>query len=99
MKPEELEAIRKRAEAATPGPWDVDIPMDVCGECENEYEIVESSVFLAPIVAELKIGANAEFIAHAREDVPKLLAEIDRLRNELTEAREFNGYYFDLCKE
>ena len=32
-------------------------------------------------------------------DIPKLLAEIDRLRNELSEAREYNEYYFDLAKE
>jgi regulator of replication initiation timing len=48
----ELDVIRKRAEAATPGPW----------------------------FAEAANTADAEFIAHARQDVPKLLAEIERLK-------------------
>jgi hypothetical protein len=81
---EEIEAIRKRAEAATPGPWyntrwdvatkpDVTTgypssPESICGTFDGEY-------------IENPNGTNdAEFIAHAREDVPKLLAEIERLR-------------------
>jgi hypothetical protein len=32
---------------------------------------------------------NTEFIAHAREDVPRLVAEIRRLRAELENARRF----------
>lgn len=32
--------------------------------------------------------ADAEFIAHAREDIPALLAEVHRLRGELAKARE-----------
>lgn len=34
-----------------------------------------------------QVEADAEFVAHAREDVPALLAEVDRLRAELAEAR------------
>lgn len=33
--------------------------------------------------------ADAQFIAHARTDVPALLAEIDRLRAELTEQQRY----------
>ena len=32
------------------------------------------------VIAEVSCGTDAEFIAHAREDVPKLLAEIERLK-------------------
>ncbi|HET6633805.1 MAG TPA: hypothetical protein VFH77_02135 [Streptomyces sp.] len=39
-------------------------------------------------------AADAEFIAHAREDVPVLLAEIERLRGEL-EDRDRTIRYFD----
>src|SRR5690625_2582875 len=86
---EELTAIRERAKKATEAPWGVDVPIEVCSECKNEYEIVESSVFLAPIVAESKRGEDAAFIAHAREDIPKLLAEIERLRELLNKAFEY----------
>lgn len=79
---EELTQIKERAEKATKGPWDVDVPVDYCTNCKNEYEIVQSELFLAPIVAELRNREDAEFIAHAREDIPKLLAEIESLKKE-----------------
>ena len=79
---EELTQIKERAEKASKGPWDVDVPVDYCTNCKNGYEIVQSELFLAPIVAELRIREDAEFIAHAREDVPKLVAEIEALRME-----------------
>ena len=78
---EELQAIRVRAEKASEGPWDVDVPIDYCTDCKNKYEIVQSALFLSPIVAELNDVDDAEFIAHAREDIPKLLAEIERLKS------------------
>jgi hypothetical protein len=91
MKREELEVIRKRAEAATPGPWyweklnegdsewDTEMPSLVSsidegvmhfGDCEEYY----------PTEGSPPTDEDAEFIAHAREDIPKLLAEIERLR-------------------
>lgn len=79
---EELTQIKERAEKATKGPWDVDVPVDYCTNCKNEYEIVQSELFLAPIVAELRNIEDAEFIAHAREDIPKLIVEIEELRAE-----------------
>jgi hypothetical protein len=90
LNADELEAIRKRAEAATEGPWgwakfalddddwDTEMPwlgnateavMDF-GDCEQYY----------PTQGTPPNSADAEFIAHAREDVPKLLAEIERLK-------------------
>lgn len=80
---EELESIRKRAEAATPGPWfwlddgrlysdgaDKVIGEVIEGKDETWFDLFD---------------ANAEFIAHAREDIPKLLAEIERLQQEKDE--------------
>src|SRR5690625_1706277 len=86
---EELAEIKERAEKASEGPWDVDVPVDYCANCENGYEIVQSELFLAPIVAELNVADDAEFIAHAREDIPKLLAEIERLRELLNKAYQY----------
>lgn len=58
----DIDAIRARAEAATPGPWaDHDGPL------------------LEDVVAYIYSDADEAFIAHAREDVPALLAEVERL--------------------
>src|SRR5260221_188990 len=92
MTGEELAAIRERAEAATPGPWqcfngyvrargtDEDSPSDeMCmvriGPASNEGGI------RAQWGNDLQASrADAEFIARAREDIPALLAEVERLR-------------------
>jgi hypothetical protein len=64
-----LEEIRKRAEAATPGPWrEVNLYIESGDANERLAEVCES--------------VDATFIAHAREDVPKLLAEVKRLKQE-----------------
>ena len=73
MKREELDAIRKRAEAATPGPWKYFECADaiVC----DDYTITE----------ELSLGYDGIFIANARQDVPVLLAEVERCEAALRE--------------
>lgn len=70
---EQIESIRKRAEAATEGPWYYDRQTgDLIEINDREYP----SRVLAQEV-------NGVFIAHAREDVPALLAEIERLKAEI----------------
>jgi hypothetical protein len=83
----DLDAIEARAEAATPGPWTTD-----------GWEIYQGTGDGAPDLMRW-VGetcraddydgsrADAAFIAHAREDVPAMAAEIRRLRAELAEAR------------
>lgn len=90
----ELNEIKERAEKATQGPWGIDFPLLVCDQCGNTYEIVQSDVFLAPVVAESKSEADAEFIAHAREDIPKLLDHIAELEAVINVIREIasEGY-------
>lgn len=70
MTPERLAEILERAEAATPGPWRIDGRRVV-------YERDGWSEMVTPI---LHVSADATFIAHARTDVPELVAEIERLR-------------------
>jgi FtsZ-binding cell division protein ZapB len=76
----DIDAIRRREQAATPGPWKaVDFGDDtdprtaygVWGKDDDDLCIFEDVDTLL---------ADAEFIAHARQDIPALLAEIDRLR-------------------
>ena len=75
---ETLARIRKRTNAATEGPW----------ETEHHYNRLtgEHVVSEIPRVAEcmgngdggLDYKEDAEFIAHARTDVPWLLEQVDR---------------------
>ena len=74
----DLAAIQARADAATPGPWTLGI---VYGT------VMRSS---GGNIARDSTEANAEFIAHARTDVPALLARIAELeagRDELFDGR------------
>lgn len=83
----ELAAIRARAEAATPGPWrwwisnsfrrlssdatgkDGDVLSGTVQRSDGHPDIAGSDV-------------DKDFIAHARADVPALLAEVERLNDQ-----------------
>lgn len=76
-----LAEIQARTEVATEGPWIVDGPAQ-CGPGDTlTVHPVENGGTLAYVQPS---WGDAEFIAHAREDIPALLAEIDRLRGELS---------------
>lgn len=83
LTPEGLDTIEARANAATEGPWEI-----------RGHEIVRDSYGLATIqslwIADIDpvAPADAEFIAHAREDVPALVVELRRLRTENEEQRQ-----------
>jgi hypothetical protein len=83
ISPAELEEIRIRSDAATRGPWESFVEgRDHLGgnsfirtgglddECPD-IELVGATV------------ADQDFIAHARQDIPRLLSEITTLRNRL----------------
>lgn len=80
----DLEAIEARANAATEGPWI--IKKSVMAEAEivgNDGEaVVQADGETGVASFELKDG---EFIAHARTDIPALIAEVRRLRERLIE--------------
>lgn len=86
MTEQELKEIEARASAATPGPWVHDTVQSesavICGHAPG-------------VVCEWRKGAAAfddcDFIAHAREDVPALIAEVRRLQ-ELTKGAEQMSY-------
>lgn len=110
MTEDELNVIKARCEAATPGPW------------EHEYECITSLSTHATILkfCDPKGGADPdwewclyaanpadiELMTHAPADVPALLAEVDQLRAVLIRvladempdwkaADEFGGYVLD----
>lgn len=86
MNQEQLNAIKERVSKATSGPWlvaydtdDRDHVIDIWFNREDNghAEIHDNSFGNAPY--------NARFIAHAREDVPALVAEVERLRTLIKE--------------
>ncbi|RKZ78629.1 MAG: hypothetical protein DRR19_26125 [Candidatus Parabeggiatoa sp. nov. 1] len=85
---EELKQITERCEKTTPGPWISYIEgrehtsgssFIMTGESDSRGEDIELS------------GATADdqdFIAHARQDIPQLLKEIERLYKVISQLRQ-----------
>lgn len=74
----ELDALRARANAATDGPW------ERYGDGSHEVYCAANFEDTAYEPPDVTYGsdrpADAEFIAHARTDVPELIDEIERLQ-------------------
>lgn len=83
----DIEQIKARAEAATPGPW------SYYKTISGDYLIELPADDGAPLAhihlhqGKDEQGRNAAFIAHARTDIPLLIQEIDRLQAELLSLR------------
>ncbi|WP_431781779.1 hypothetical protein [Streptomyces chumphonensis] len=96
MTPERLAEIAAREAAATRGPWGLD-PEGVFGSGTVVAEVDGRE----RIVGELGFGvgeeadADREFVAHARADVPALLAEVGHLRGEVTQWRDQRNSVFE----
>jgi hypothetical protein len=80
MTEEELKAIKARCEAATPGPWKSYIEGRDSTGGSDFIMTGEGTTLGDDIELTGATQADQDFIAHARQDVPKLLAEIERLR-------------------
>lgn len=74
IKSEELSQMKARAEKATAGPW---IRTHDCLIRTQNTEIVVAEAW-----RRVKGAEDAAFIAHAREDVPRLVAEVERLQSQ-----------------
>ena len=92
MTDAELKEIEARCNATEEGPWDWAFDDDVQGlldslaDTNNTLFIVLNSQEEA-IAIEVRYSSDASptmarFIAHARTDIPALIAEVRRLRNE-----------------
>lgn len=76
MTPERLAEIRARAEAATEGPWTWASRMTVDTDAWAVFDPQDR-----PLASNHDgWSPDAIFIAHARTDIPALLAEVERLR-------------------
>lgn len=89
MTREELAAIRERAEKSTPGPW-VRRGQWIVGGDKGWDEVlapddVECGLYCYGGTSRIELSEeDADFIAHAREDIPALLTHIDELEAELS---------------
>jgi hypothetical protein len=90
-----LDDIRARAEAATEGPWEWDgNDIDQCGT--RWGSVVENTVscmsycYGGSVEQEVK-PADREFIAHARQDIPRLLAALDAVTTYCAEEQTGSG--------
>lgn len=85
MSRPDVEAIEGRAEAATDGPWaSVDEWVSGIG-ADRTFTMIEApSRYVSRDVSN---GWDADFIAHAREDVPALIAYVRELEAALASLR------------
>lgn len=90
----ELEDMKQRCEKATPAPWiqQDDYPRAIWIKNPESIRTPhgwEDGFYIVPPddFDKVKIE-NTEFIAHAREDLPRCLAEIERLQSVLKTIRE-----------
>lgn len=98
----ELTEIERRANAATAGPWAV---WDGCswrriGSESTRKTVIEPTTFRGCVDLESASGQrdeNLEFAAHARTDIPALLATIRELQAESEDAHALLREVTKLC--
>jgi hypothetical protein len=83
---DELEEIERRAAAASPAPWESFVfpnPNDDdfirIGGVDDSQPDMYVQHYLGAGVVQVP-GADLDFIAHARQDIPRLVAEVRRLK-------------------
>jgi hypothetical protein len=89
MIKDDLDALRATIDLTTPGPWgwrhfgdDPEYP------CRVVYYPGDPNAQWLVIADDIEHDADAAFIALARDAVPALLDQVNRLRAELAEYRE-----------
>lgn len=83
---EELQHMQKRCAAATPGPWKSYI---------EGRDHTSGSSFIMTGGEDIELtgatDADYDFIAHTRQDMPRLLAEVQRLRQRIAALENHAG--------
>lgn len=101
----DLEEIKARTEAATPGPWHENdnwriVQGDAYARClaiweakpgDPLYDVYDEPEFVVIDTPGPAINKTADlkFIAHARQDVPSLIAEVERIQAEIVDLKRF----------
>lgn len=85
-----LQEIKARADAATAGPWKASHRHGLLTENDDESAGLGLEIEGPPEAwnrGQFSRGADASFIAHAREDVPDLIAALEASRAECARLR------------
>lgn len=90
MTDDELDEIDRRAALATPGHWEANLEtrsaiggssfIDLNPDGHEDAELYFQYSPVDRISPDHQLDADLDFCAHARTDVPRLVAEIRRLR-------------------
>lgn len=88
MTDTELAAMLERCEKATEGPWEVHL-----NPGEDTCHIYATHGWM--FVTELRRGADADFIAHARTDLPLVVKELIEARRLLREWTDMDPLRYD----
>src|SRR5260221_13725177 len=76
-----LQAIKERAARATPGPWECQVKgVSTTIEAQDGKKWIAQAVLGTYGIG--NVEANAAFLAHARDDIPTLVAAVERQRGE-----------------
>ncbi len=92
MISKEREEIRARAEKAMPGPWEPYKGFEDDREVYWHAGPVDRGKYTTD---QFNSSNTANFIAHAREDIPALLADVDHLRELLKRTISPLDHYAD----
>jgi hypothetical protein len=95
VTPEELAEIEARAEAATPGPWELEMAWNSLPYGEEVagywdwYLHIDGDTIIGGQEADKDPSDDLKLIKEARQDIPKLIAEVRRLQEELEEEQRY----------
>lgn len=84
-----LDSIRSRLAAATPGPWkisEIEARMGVLKIMSNKRPIATAAYYMGS--EDVEVEHNADFISHAPEDIRLLLERVETLRIALRDLLE-----------
>jgi hypothetical protein len=89
VTPEELDAIEARAREARPGPWGFELAVDPIANDHPWVQLIApGGEVIAGDIPHEETERDFAFIAHARTDIPALIAEVRRLREALMDAEQ-----------
>jgi hypothetical protein len=79
----ELNAMKARINATTPGPWTSFVEGRDLTSGDSFIQTATQDIYISAgdyVCGGGHSSADQDFIAHARQDMPRLIAEIERLR-------------------
>lgn len=91
---ERIAEIRERESKATKGPWEQFNYISYPGGLHRVRSRFDPSVTICECRRDY--GHDAAFIAHARQDVPDLLAEVERLNDDDEKHRIAAHYWYEI---